>query len=548
MANVKINRKIFEKEIGTLDEKMQERIAMFGTPIEDITNEELQIEISPNRPDLLSYHGYKRSFIAFLGKEKGLKRYKVNPPKKGYQVIIDSSVKNIRPFTACAIVTNLKLDDQKIKEIIDLQEKLHLTLGRKRKKMALGIYPLEKIKLPIEYKALEPDQIKFIPLESEKEMSGLEILQKHPAGKEYCHLLAGKAKFPIFIDADGKILSMPPIINSQLTGKVTEETKDVFIECSGFDLETLKKCLNIIVTALADMGGNIYQMELKYPKKEITPDLSPDKIKMSIEKINKILGLDLKEKEIKNLLEKMGHDYQNKIVEFPSWRIDILHEVDIAEEVAIAYGYENFKEELPKISTIGKEDKKEVIKRKISEILAGLGMLETSNYHLTNKNDQFLKMGSQEKQRKDFIEVKESKTDYNILRNNLTHYTLKIFSENVDSEYPQKIFELGKVFKNEEEEIFELEKLCSAISPGNFTEIRQIIEYLSKMIGLPLTIKESNNFPVWFIEGRVADVILNGKIIGHIGEIHPKVLKNWKIRMPVSLFEIDVEEIFKRLI
>ncbi len=221
MANIKINKKQFEKEIGKLDEKMQNKIAMFGTTLEKFNDKEIELEIFPNRPDLLSYQGFKRSFLTFLGKEDGLKEYKINKPQKDYVVKIDSSVKNIWPYAICAIVKGMKLDDEKIKEIIDLQEKLTLTLGRKRKKLGLGVYPLEEIKLPIIYKALKPDQIKFIPLESDREMSGLQILQRHPTGREYAHLLAGKPKFPIFIDANQNILSMPPIINSHKTGKIT---------------------------------------------------------------------------------------------------------------------------------------------------------------------------------------------------------------------------------------------------------------------------------------------------------------------------------------
>ena len=542
MAVITINKNQFEREIGKLDEKMQDRIAMFGTPIEDLTDEELQIEIFPNRPDMLSYQGFKRSFLGFLGKKTGLKRYKINKPEKDYQVIIDSSVKNIRPYTACAIIKKLKLDENKIKELIEIQEKLHITIGRKRKKVAIGIYPLDKIKLPITFKALEPDKIKFLPLEADREMSGLQILQKHPTGKDYAHLLSGKARFPIFIDSDKNILSMPPIINSHLTGKITKDTKDVFIECSGFDLKILNKCLNIIVTSLIDMGGEAYAMELKYKKKLITPNLNTEKRKISLENTNKLLGLNLNEKQLKNLIEKMGYDYSKGIVEIPAWRIDILHEVDLIEDVAIAYGYENFIPEIPEVSTIGQENQKEIIKRKISEILIGLNLLEVSNYHLTNKKDQFKNMGFSEKQEKDYLEVEESKTDYTILRKDLTHYLLKILSNNVDSEYPQRIFEIGTVFNSKESE-----KLAIALTPGNFTEIRQILEYLSRMLNIEIKLKEIEETPNYFIEGRVGEITLDNKPIGFVGEIHPKILKNWRIKMPVALFEIDLKGIFKKL-
>ncbi len=542
MASVIFSRKKFEKEIGKLDDKMQNRIAMLGTPLEKFDDAEIEIEVFPNRPDLLSYEGFKRAFLGFLGKQKGMKEYKLNKPERDYYVTIDSSVKNVRPYTACAIVKDLKFDDEKIREIVDIQEKLHLTIGRKRKKLAIGIYPLEKIKLPITFKALEPDKIKFIPLESEKEMSGLQILQKHPKGREYSNLLAGKQKFPIFVDADENVLSMPPIINSELTGKITSDTRDVFVECSGFDFPSLEKCLNIIVANLADMGGKIYQMELKENRaSRLTPDLSSEKMKINLSNVNSLLGLNLSEKNIKELIEKMGYNYNKGIVEIPPWRTDILHEVDLIEDIAIAYGYENFVPEIPEISTIGKENEKETAKRKISDILAGLNMLEISNYHLTNKKDQFKKMSSAEE---NFIEVENSKTDYTILRKDLSHYLLKILSENVDSEYPQKIFEVGKIFLNDSEE---MENLALAVSPSNFTEVRQILEYLFRMLNLEIRISEPDKIPPYFVDGRTAEIKLDNRHIGFLGEVHPKVLKNWKIKMPVALMEINLEDIFKKL-
>ncbi|MBU0959690.1 MAG: phenylalanine--tRNA ligase subunit beta [Nanoarchaeota archaeon] len=546
MANIKIPKKQFEKDFGKLDEKMQHQIAMLGTPLEGFDDNEIELEIFPNRPDMLSYQGFKRALSSFLGKTSGLTKYKVNPPQKNFEVKIDSSIKNIRPFTACAIVKNIELDNEKIKEIIEIQEKIHNTIGRKRKKLAIGIYPLEKITLPITYRALEPDKIKFLPLESEREMSGLEILQRHPTGKEYAHLLAGKAKFPIFIDANKEILSMPPIINSQLTGKITEQTKDVFIECSGFDFEILKKCLNIISTTLAEMGGTIYQMDILYDKKERTPNLTTEKIKISLENTNKLLGLKIKESQLKSLLEKMGYNYNKGRVEIPMWRTDILHEVDIIEDVAIAYGYDNFIPELPRISTIGEEDKKERLKRKIAEIFSGLGLLEVSNYNLTTMKDQFTNMGIAGKKETGFIEILNSKTDYTILRKDLSHYLLKILSENVDAEYPQKIYETGKIYGNGET-IVEKESLAGAIAPGNFTEIKQILENLGRAIDIKLSFEEPKQTPTQFIEGRTASIKIDAREIGFIGEIHPRILKNWKIKMPVALFELNLEEIYKKL-
>jgi phenylalanyl-tRNA synthetase beta chain len=542
MAIVKFSRKEFEKFVGKIDEKMQEKIALFGTPFESLNQEEIELEIFPDRPDLYSLQGYVRSFLAFLGKKTCLKDYKINKPEKNYEVKIDKSVREVRPYTACAIVKGLKFNDEKIKEIIDIQEKLHATIGRNRRKVAIGIYPLETITLPIKFEARKPENIKFVPLESTKVMSGPQILRQHPAGRDYAHLLSGMKKFPVFVDASGEILSMPPIINSHKTGKITEKTKDVFIECSGFDFEILKKTLNILVTMLADIGGKVYQMRLRYSKQEITPDLKPEKLKINLENINKLLGLELKETDFKKLVEKMGYNYKakNSEVEIPAWRTDILHEVDIAEDVAIAYGYDKFKPEVPEVATIGEESEIEIKKRKISEILVGLSLLEISTYHLLTKQDM------KKLREKVEIEVEKSKTDYKVLRPSLLPSILKVLSENLDSEYPQKIFEIGKVFSLDEKQetgILEKEKLAIAITPSNFTELRQILEYLARMLNIEVKIEETENEK--FIEGRTGKVILKEKEIGIIGEIHPSLLRSWHLKMPLVYLEIDLSEILR---
>lgn len=546
MATIKITKEELKKHIK-LDDSTIERMNMFGTPVESVTADDIELEIMPNRPDLLPAQGFTRAFKAFIGKEPGLKKYRVHSPETNFKVKIDTSVSEVRPYTACAIVKKLKFDDEKIKVIIDMQEKLHATIGRNRKKAAIGIYPLEKITLPITYEARKPHDIKFIPLEAEKEMTGLQILQQHPTGREYAKLLENYSTFPIFVDAKKNILSMPPIINSHETGKITEQTKEVFIECSGFSLETLQKILNIIVTTLADMGGEIYSMELDYGRdKIITPNLAPEKLSISLENANNLLGLELKEKDLEKLLPKMGYDYNKGKVSVPAWRCDVLHEVDIIEDIAIAYGYENLAPEIPKVATIGEESREGKIKSKISEVLVGLGLLETSSYHLIKAEEaERTKLDENEK-----IELENSKTEYKLLRPNLLIPALRIFTENKDNEYPQRIFEIGTVFEKDksnktETGIKESENLIIASSPGNFTELKQTLDYLAKMLEIRYQLKEIKKNHL--IEGRTGAIILNNHQIGYIGEVHPETLQSWNIKMPLSVIEISLEEIFNSL-
>jgi len=530
MTVVRYPIKEIEKEFK-VNQDLLDKMSMFGTTAE-IAGDELEIEINPNRPDLIPMQGFLRSFKAFTGKNAGLKTYKLKEPEKSFIVKVTQNVKEVRPYTVCAIVKNLKLDDEKIKELIYTQEKLHTTIGRKRKKVAIGIYPLDKIKFPIKYDALKPGNIKFQPLGSKKELSANQILKKHPAGKEYANLLKGFSKYPVFIDSNKKILSMPPIINSHEIGKIDESTKNVFIECSGSHLPTLDKTLNIIVTAMADMGGDIYKVKIDDKPRLTTPDLTPQKTKLNIDKANNILGLNLNKKEITNLLAKMGHDYKNEVIS-PAWRTDILHEIDIIEDIAIAYGYENFTPEIPKVATIGKETKRSKINRKISEILIGKEMLEISSYHMIKESD------AKKMRLKSVISLEDSKTEYRILRPNLLIPLLRTLSENVDAEYPQKVFEIGRVFKPE---LKEQNSLIIGLTPGNFTDIKQILNYLFEMIDLEYEIEESKEDSL--IEGRTGKIIVNKKEIGYLGEVHPKTLNTWGLKMPLSIAEINLEEIY----
>jgi len=511
MTILTMNRQKFEKQVGRVDEKTEKLITDMGTPIEYVNDDEIAVEIFPNRPDLLSLQNFTRAVNQYKSKRKTAD-FKIHKPEKNYEVIIDKSVKGIRNHTVCCIVKSLKFDDEKIKEIIDIQEKLHNSVGRKRKKVAIGIYPLEKIQLPITFKAIDPTTIKFKPLEFPREITGRQILSQHPTGREYGNLLKNFDKFPFFLDAKNKVLSMPPIINSESTGRISENTKEIFIECSGDNLYYLKKCLNIIVSTLYEMGGKVYAMKIKDKKDGSfnSPNMEPERMEFKIEDINKNLGVEFSEKQIRKNLERMGIGFlkeKNKTIALiPAYRTDMLHWIDLVEEVAIAHGYDNFDPIIPKISTIAEEDQTSKTKRLINNILSGLGLLETSSFHLTTKKN----IKKTYFEFNEAIEVEDSKTQNDTLRHDLLTNLLQIFAENSDSQYPQKIYELGQTFKldpSKETGIHETEKLGIALIDEQitFTEIKQISDYLFKMLNIKYTLKEDDTHPA-YIKGRCGKI------------------------------------------
>ncbi|MBD3164902.1 phenylalanine--tRNA ligase subunit beta [Candidatus Woesearchaeota archaeon] len=545
MPTVTLNRKTMEKLVGQklTDAKLKDRVPYLGASIEALSKEEVQVEIEPNRPDLLSEQGFARALSSFIGINTGLRKYDV---KKGPdKVIAEESVKKVRPYTSCAVVKGLKFNEEKIKEVIQIQEKLHVTYGRNRKKVAIGIYPFEKIKTPIRFIGMNPRKIEFRPLESSRKLNGLQILSQHPTGRNYGHLLEGAERFPIFIDANNKILSMPPIINSHDIGKISNDTKDVFIECSGFDYEVLAKCLNMIVTALADMGGEIYSMEIDlYGKKVVSPVLKPKEMKINLDYINKRLGLSLKEKDVKKLLARMGYGYVKGRALVPAYRADVLHQIDLVEDIAIAYGYENIDEEMSDVATVAEENKFEVFKRKTSEILAGLGLIECKTFTITNKEFQSDRMNCTIP----LIELANAlNQEYSVLAAWNIPLLMEALQNNKHHEYPQNVFSIGRVFKKDERQetkILEQERLACVLcsDDADYTRIKQVLDYLFRMIGKEYSMEAASHDS--FIPGRAGRVLVGHKKVAYIGEINPVVLSNWELDMPAAAFELNLSELF----
>ena len=548
MPTISLNKNVLEKLIGkkVSGAVLAEKVGMLGTSVESADDNEITIEVSPNRPDLLSEQGVARALSSFMGIKTGLRKYPVK--KSGVKVIIEKNMKNVRPYTSCAVVKNLKLDDEKIKEMINIQEKLHITFGRQRKKIAIGIYPFEKIKPPIRFTAKDPKEIKFKPLGFPREIPAIDVLKQHPTGRDYAHLLEGYDKFPFFIDANDEVMSMPPIINSENTGKITEQTKDIFIECSGFDFAVLSKCLNIIVCALADMGGQVCSVRLDYQGRKIeTPNLNPEEMKIDINYVNKRIGLELKESEMKKLLERMGYDYKNKKVFVPAYRADVMHQIDLVEDIAIAYGYDNITEKIPSIATVGEENKFEIFKNKIRNILAGLKLIEVNTYNLTNKDLQTVKMDFNA----EVITLANALSlDYNVLRAWLIPSMMEVLKGNRHNDYPQNIFGFGTVFKknNEKETKIEESDMLSVVrcsEKTDFTAIKQVLDYIMKNINVKYEIADAEHTS--FVTGRVGKIMVNGKEIGVFGEIKPAVIERWDLEMPVTALEINTTKLFEMI-
>ncbi|MBW2965801.1 phenylalanine--tRNA ligase subunit beta [Candidatus Woesearchaeota archaeon] len=495
-----------------------------------------------NLPYLWSVEGVARLFKGLINKEKGIPELEIFKESK-HELIVDKSVSKIRPYISAFVAKGCKVDDYLIKQLIDLQEKFCESYGRRRKKVAIGVYNYKKIKFPITYKATSPESIKFTPLEFKKEMTQQEILEGHPKGKEYAWILEGFNQYPLLVDNENNILSFPPIINSNYSGKIDIGDENLFFEATGDDLNAVLLAANIFSQAFYDRGFRIDAVDIKYPDKKITtPFMFDETIKITKEQIKNLIGLDLKDEEIKKLAERMRYDYKEGKVKIPDYRKDIIHPNDVIEDIAISYGYNNIKPESLKTFTPGKTFEINKFINKSREILVGLGYQEVMSAILSNKKVLYENMNME-----DFgtIEIKEYMSEtYSVVRTWLLPILMEVLSKNKHVDYPQKIFEQGLVTVKKGEDIYDYHRiaLLSANKDADFTEAKQALDLIMRLLGIKYEIKEAEHNS--FIPGRVGRVISNNKKVGFIGEFSPEVLKNNDLNVPVVGFEVNLTELF----
>lgn len=527
-------------------EELQEVMLMaLKADVEDEKDGVMNVKFEDtNRPDIWGVEGIARQLRPILGLEKGIKRYKVKSSE--FTVNVDKSVEPIRPFIACAVVKGLKLTDIAIKSFMQLQDKLDSGPGRKRSKTSIGLYNLDLLSFPIAYTTVEPDEVKFVPLGFEKEMTPKQILKEHPKGLEYGHLISSHKNFPILMDAKGAVLSLPPVINSNDLGHVTDSTENVLVEVTGTNHETVLAVLNLVVSALAERSGEVYSITVNYKgKKETLPDFDPKKFSFKPSELKKVSGLELDSRQITHLLEKFGYgvhraDLNHDLVEIeiPFYRTDIMHPVDVFEDILISYGYNEIKSILPKLQTVGKLSSKTNRTNYIRETVVGAGFQEILSFVLTSKELLFDKKA---------VEIENPiSSNYNVLRNSLLPEMLNFLSINKTIEFPQKVFELGSVISFDskaENKTAQKQQLCAAVthSKANFSELKSCLDFLMEQLGYDYMLKEISDKN--FIDGRCGEIIVDKKSIGLIGEIHPSVLNSFKLENPAVVFEINVDEL-----
>ena len=541
MPVVELSLSRLQSLVGKKANKKQilDNLPFLGLDIESLDGNIVRVEYSPNRPDYSTDFGIALGLQGILGISKGM--LKLDVKKQGnYEIKVDSSTSKVRPFVTGIIARNGSLDNESVKQLINMQEDLHFGLGRKRKKSSIGVHDINRISFPLKYTTTSRDH-RFVPLNSTKESSISEILQDSEVGRDYGSILGQSAKVPIITDANGQTVSFPPIINAALT-TVTTKTKNLLVEVTGIDKQSAEDMLSVVVTILQGAGFQFSQLKVSGSKNS-TPNFAPRSITFDIDPVNKILGLNISGSILLSCLKKCRLDavMKGKKIQctIPRYRFDIFGGMDIVEEVALGYGIDNLKPAWPASVHIGEKNMTSEKLDSISRLMTGFGFMETLNSTLTSKQILY-EMANRDSSQ--IISVTSSKSqEHTILRDSILPGLLENLSKNIHETYPQKFFESGTVF-SKGAPIKETSSLAcvTASEETHFSEMKAVLQSLLR-IGFNIKC-ETKTLPnhVFFSQGRVAEIVVNKKTVGYIGELDSKVLENFRIRTKVVGFEIKL--------
>ncbi|MFC7239801.1 phenylalanine--tRNA ligase subunit beta [Saliphagus sp. GCM10025317] len=573
------------------DEELKSDLFGLGLEYEGRTDEgEFELEFAPDRLDRLSVEGVARSLRYQYGDARGV--YVPTTNAHDWTIVVDDSVPDERPYVTGAVIRDVDLDEAALESLIQLQEKLHATMGRKRAKGAIGIHDLTMLKgsaategnPTIEYVGVEPDEDRFVPLDSDRELTPAEVLEEHQTGKTYADLVSGYERYPAIYDDLG-LFSFPPVINGRRT-EISTDSRDLFVEMTGTDQWTIDRMLNIVCYALSARGATVEEVAVEYPDQRVVrPDFSTKTKTVPHARIESILGIDLEPEKVVDLAERSGleaersdrsepaepagtagaadgegeegnenaesdeHEDLAYEVTIPPYRVDVLHPLDVIDDLGRAYGFNDLEPRYPDVGTIGGRHERSRLENAARTRLVGLGFQDLLNFHMISEDENFDRMGLEPDD--GAYGAGEPATikgpyseDYTMLRTWITPSLLMVLENNTHRRYPQDLAEIGFAARVDDAE-------NTGVGEGRYvgavlarhdaayedakSRLQALVRSFDGDLETPPTEHPS------YIPGRTAAVVIDGEEVGVIGELHPEVLVEHDLEVPVAGFEFDLE-------
>ncbi len=516
--------------------------------------DDLKVELSDsNRPDLWSAEGIARQVrIALSGKPERYPFFK-RVGKTVPEIRVSKDMKSVRPSIAACTATGVRMNDDVLAQMIQSQDKLSEIFGRKRSTVSIGIYELDQIEFPVDYRLAEPASLSFTPLGMEEKLTLAEILDRHPKGIAYGGIVKPFPKYPVLTDSRGRVLSFPPIINSREIGEVKPHTRNVLVEVTGTDQRMTALTLNILAANLFDRGATIGRVLVIHPydtafgRRVAFPHDTSGTFTVPLANFSDGLGETVTPAEVRKRLGSYGLTTSARgdriSIVVPPYRDDIMHPVDLVEDYAISRGYDSFEPVMPRQSTVGSLTSIELLSDTVRGHLIGAGFQEVMSNILCSREELEYAMPEGER----LVEVDNVMSlAYSVLRNRIIPSLLNVESASSKAFYPHRIFEVGEVAVFDASENMGSRtdlNLGALIShpAANFSEMHTSLDMLFYYLGMEYELMPAAH-PL-YMHGRCGKIMTGGRDIGYIGEIRPEVLDRRQIAMPCAAFEINLNTV-----
>ena len=557
------------------DDDLRSDLFDLGLEFEGWTDDdEMQLEFAPDRLDRLSVEGVARSLRYHYGDDRGVYVPSTNDPE--WTIRVEDQPQG-RPYVTGAVVRGVDFTEGSLESLIQLQEKLHATMGRQRAKGAIGVHDLTMLKgdaatdearsgagKTVRYTSVDPDGERFVPLDADAEMTPAEVLADHPVGETYADLVADFERYPAIYDAIG-LFSFPPVINGRRT-EVSAGSRDLLVEMTGTDQWTVDRMLNIVCYALSARGAQVERVEVEYadgsPGEHAgqtldRPDLSTKTKTVTHDRVEGVLGVGLEAETVVDCAERAGLDAEPTTadgepayeVAVPPYRVDALHPLDIVDDIGRAYGFNELEPRYPDVSTVGGRHERSRLENAARDTLVGLGFEDLLNFHMINEAENFERMhvdpgddcvGSGEP-----VTIREPYSeDYTVLRTWALPSLLMVLENNTHRSYPQNLAEIGLAAEVDEDAntgTAERRTVAAVLARTDvsYEDAKARLQALATAFGKDLKTPAADH-PT-FIDGRAAEVVFDGHSAGVVGEVHPAVLVEHDLEVPVAAFEFDLD-------
>ena len=569
------------------DDDLKDDLFGLGLEFEGETDDGLlQFEFGPDRLDRLSVEGVARSLRYHYGDDRGVRVPDTNDPD--FTFVVDGDVPDERPYVTGAVVRGVDLDDAALESLIQLQEKLHATMGRKRAKGAIGIHDLTMLKgdtldeessgNSITYTGIDPDGDTFVPLDSDRELTPAAVLEEHSTGRTYADLVADYDRYPAIYDEIG-LFSFPPVINGRRT-EVSTDSRELLVELTGTDQWTIDRMCAIICYALSARGATIEGVEVEYEggtdaggRTLRRPDFEVRSKSVTHDRIETMLGVSLEEREVVDLFERSGldaavaddesgdvadgdgdegtapADATTYEVSIPPYRVDVLHPLDLVDDVGRAYGFDELEPKYPDVGTVGGRHERSRLEAATRNVLTGLGFEDLLNFHMTNEPEVHDRMGVEPGADVlgggEPVEITEPYSeDYTILRPWALPSLMMVLENNTHRGYPQDLAEVGLVAERDDAvntRVAESRHVAGVLArtDATYEDAKARLQALCRSFGVELETPPTTHPS--FIDGRAASVVIDGDDVGVVGEINPAVLVEHDLELPVAGFEFELD-------